>query len=189
MDSVKSICGADQRCWTLTYVWLWNCWCKHNYSKANFNMPLATWVVGDTLLFALCCDHFMHNSWVFILLLYDNREKEMDIYIHTYIISAYTYICICLRYISNAGNSWCHKMQPACMQKFIAGPSSASIGVEGPWYVSTAPSLMLLHCWVQHPVLQQQEKMVWEASLCLEHIFVPFAKAVKLCKMSAEKWK
>lgn len=25
-------------------------------------------------------------------------------------------------------------------------------------------------------------KMVWEASLCLEHIFVPFANAVKLCK-------
>lgn len=73
-------------------------------------------------------------------------------------------------------------MQPACMQKFIAGPSSALIGVEGPWYVSTAPSLMLLHCWVQHPVLQQQEKWYEKLHLCLEHIFVPFASAVKLCK-------
>lgn len=157
---MQSICGANQWCWALCvyHVWLQNCWCKQNYSKANFNMPWATWVVGDTLLFALCCDHFMHNLGSSYCFTTKRKKREMDIYIHTYIISTYTYICICLQYISNAGNSWCHKMQPACMQKFIAGPSSASIGVEGPWYVSTAPSLMLLHCWVQHPVLQQQEK-------------------------------
>lgn len=151
--------------------------------------PGATWVVGDTLLFALCCDHFMHNLGSSYCFTTKRKKREMDIYIHTYIISTYTYICICLQYISNAGNSWCHKMQPACMQKFIAGPSSASIGVEGPWSVSTAPSLMLLHCWVQHPVLQQQEKWyeklhyAWSTFSC--HLPMPY----NCVKMSAEKWK
>lgn len=63
---------------------------------------------------------------------FTSKEKKMDIYIHTYIISTYTYTCICLQYISKAGNSSCHEIWPACMQKFLAGPSSALGGVEGP---------------------------------------------------------
>lgn len=142
-------------------------------------MPLATWVVRDTLLLALCCDHFMHNSWVFVLLLFYKQRKENGyIYIHTYIIFTYTYICICLQYISKAGNSSCHEIQPACMQKFLAGPSICIGWCWRSWYVPTAPSLMLLHCWVQHPVLPQQEQ--WYESFIM--LAAHFCAICQYCK-------
>lgn len=49
-------------------------------------MPLATWVVGDTLLFALCCDHFMHNSLgLHTITILQPKEREW-IYIYTHIL-------------------------------------------------------------------------------------------------------
>lgn len=135
-------------------------------AKANSKMPLATWVVGDTFLFALCCDHFMRNSLGLhtITVLQPKKREWIYMYIYTHIYYIYIYIhtyvyahsTLAMLEIADATKK---KMQPACMQKFIAGPSSASSGVEGPWYVSTAPPLtLLLHCWVQHPALQQQEQ-------------------------------
>ena len=40
--------------------------------------------VGDTLLFALCCDHFMHNLGSSYCFTTKGKQREMDIYIHTY---------------------------------------------------------------------------------------------------------
>lgn len=143
-------------------------------------MPLATWVVRDTLLLALCCDHFMHNSWVFVLLLFYKQRKENGyIYIHTYIISTYTYICICLQYISKAGNSSCHEIQPACMQKFLAGPSSALGGVEGPGMFRQPHPWCFYTVGYNIPSCRSRNNGM-RASLCLQHISVPFASTVKL---------